>query len=324
MKLGTLRDGSRDGRLVVVSRDLTRAAYATECAPTLQSALDRWNDVAPGLARLSCELGSGTLTDTFALDVASLMAPLPRAFGFVDSSVYLNHMELARQLRGATMPEVYRQEPLMSVRMPAPLLAATEPLVLPGPDVGLDIEGEVAVIIDDVPAGVAVAQASAHIRLITLINDVSLRTVFAREVKEGKTTYHGKTAAAVAPVAVTPDELGPAWTGGAVALPLLCHVNGILIGRPEAATDMSFDFACIIATAAAKRPLVAGTIIAAGTVSNRDPAAGSACIAERRMLETLEHGAPRTPYLVSGDQISIAMLDAGGHSVFGAISQRVV
>ena len=323
MKLATLRDGSRDGRLLIVSRDLSRAVDAGDRARTLQTALDRWDDVAPGLAELSQKLESGTLAEAFVLDPASLMAPLPRAFGFVDSSVYLNHMELARRLRGATMPEAYRQEPLMSVRMPAPLLAATDPLVIPGPDVGLDIEGEVAVIVSDVPAGIAAAQACAHIRLITLVNDVSLRTVFAREVKEGKTTYHGKTAAALAPVAVTPDELGAAWTGGAIALPLLCHVNDALLGRPGAATDMSFDFAHIIATAAAGRPLVAGTIIAAGTVSNRDPIAGSACIAERRMLETLEHGAPRTPYLASGDHIRIEMLDGGGRSVFGAINQRV-
>ena len=324
MKLATRRDGTRDGALLVVSRDLRRAAPAAAIAPTLQAALDDWAALAPRLAALAAALDAGRAEGAVALDLAGLAAPLPRAFGFIDSSVYLNHMELARKLRGATMPEAYRREPLMSLRMSAPFLAAGDDLLLPPGDVGLDIEGEVAAIVDDVEAGTPPERAGARIRLLTLVNDVSLRTVFAREVAEGKTTYHGKVGAALAPVAVTPDELGAAWTGGAIALRLRCTINGQLLGEPDAATDMAFDFPRIVAEACARRPLPAGTVIAAGTVSNRDRAAGSACIAERRMLETLDHGAPRTPWLAAGDEIRIEMLDSAGRSVFGAIAQRVV
>jgi fumarylacetoacetate (FAA) hydrolase len=324
VKLATRRDGTRDGALLVVSRDLRRAAPAGAIAPTLQAALDGWTALAPPLEVLAAALEAGRADAAFDLDPATLAAPLPRASGFIDSSVYLNHMELARRLRGATVPEAYRREPLMSLRLSAPFLAAHDDLELPAGDVGLDIEGEVAAIVDDVEAGTPPGRAGARIRLLTLVNDVSLRTVFAREVAEGKTTYHGKVGATLAPVAVTPDELGAAWTGGAIALPLVCRINGALLGRPDAATDMAFDFPRIVAEACARRPLPAGTVIAAGTVSNRDRAAGSACIAERRMIETLEHGAARTPWLAAGDEIRIEMLDAAGRSVFGAIAQRVV
>jgi len=324
MKLATLRDGSRDGRLLVVSRDLARALDAGAAAPTLQAALDAWETAAPKLADLSQSLDAGAAPGTFDLNLDRLAAPLPRAYGWIDSSVYLNHMELARKLRGATVPEAYRREPLMSPRMPAPFLAAGDELRLPDEDVGLDIEGEVAVILGDVPYRTPAERCGDLIRLVTLVNDTSLRTVFAREVAEGKTSYHGKTTAAMAPVAVTPDELGPAWDGGKVALPLHCHVNGKRLGQPNAAIDMSFDFRDMIAHASRSRALPVGTVLASGTVSNRDPAAGSACIVERRMIETLEHGAPRTPYLRAGDTIRIEMLDGQGRSVFGAIAQRVV
>jgi len=323
MKLATLRDGTRDGALLIVSRDLTRAVSAKDIAPNLQAALDDWSKFAPVLMERAVALAAGKQRDAFALDLAMLAAPLPRCFGFVDSSVYLNHMELARSLRGATVPEAYRREPLMSIRMPSPFLAAHDELMLPPGDVGLDIEGEVAVITDDVAAGTSPTRASSTIRLVTLVSDTSLRTVFAREVKEGKTSYHGKASPAMAPVVATPDELGAAWDGGRVSLPLLCEVNGQELGRPNAGADMSFDFREIIAVACTYRPLCAGTVIAAGTVSNRDRAVGSACIAERRMIETLEHGAPRTPYLSVGDSVRIDMRDPDGGSIFGAIAQRV-
>jgi fumarylacetoacetate (FAA) hydrolase len=323
MKLATLRDGTRDGALLIVSRDLTQAASANDISPNLQAALDDWGKISPMLKERADALAAGKQRGSFALDLSTLAAPLPRAFGWIDSSVYLNHMELARSLRGATVPEAYRREPMMSIRMPSPFLAAHDDLKLPPDDVGLDIEGEVAVIIDDVAAGTLPDAAGRSIRLVALVTDTSLRTIFARDVKDGKTTYHGKAAPAMAPVVATPDELGAAWDGGRVSLPLLCQVNGEELGRPNAGHDMSFDFREIIAVACTYRPLCAGTVIAAGTVSNRDRAVGSACIAERRMIETLEHGAPRTPYLRIGDGVSIDMRDPDGRSIFGAIKQRV-
>lgn len=324
MKLATLRDGTPDGALLIVSRDLTRAIAATGIASSLQAALDDWQRTAPSLQVLYEQLASGDLEGAFRLDTTRLAAPLPRAFGWIDSSVYLNHMELARRLRGATVPEAYRREPLMSPRLPSPFLAAHDDLVMPPGDVDLDIEGELAVIVDAVAARTPLADAVRHIKLVLLINDVSLRAVFARELAEGKTGYLGKASASMSPVAVTPDEIGPAWNGGTIGLPLVCHVNGSLLGRPNAAVDMSFDFRDLVSHATLFRPLGCGTVLASGTVSNRDPAAGSACIVERRMTETLQFGAPRTEYLQVGDRFRIEMLDAEGASLFGAISQRVV
>ncbi len=323
MKLATLNDGSRDGSLLVASRDLSRAASAADIAPSLQAALDAWDSVRPALEARSQALNAGRI-DSFALDLARLAAPLPRAFGWIDSSVYLNHMELARRLRNAKVPEAYRREPLLSPRMPAPFMGPCEDVPLPAGDYGMDIEGELAVIMADVPFRSPPEQTRGLIRLVTLVNDISLRTVFAREVAEGKTSYHGKAGASMAPVAVTPDELGDAWNGGTIDLPLLCHINGNLLGRPNAAVDMSFDFPQIAAHASHSRPLPNGTVLASGTVSNRDPAAGSACIAEQRMQETIRHGEPRTAYLKPGDTLRIEMLDAKGRTVFGAIAQRVV
>ena len=297
---------------------------ADRVAATLQAALDDWERTAPRLEALYASLQADDVADAFRVDPARLAAPLPRAFGWIDSSVYLNHMELARQLRGATVPDAYRREPLMSPRMPSPFLGPRDNLVLPPGDVGLDIEGEVAVIVDAVPARTSLAAAGGHIKLLLLVNDASLRTIFAKEMAEGKTGYLGKTSASFSPVAVTPDELGDAWTGGTIALPLVCHVNDTLLGKPNAAVDMSFDFRDLVSHATSTRPLGVGTVIATGTVSNRDRTAGSACIAERRMIETLEFGAPRTAYLGVGDTFRIEMLDATGASVFGAIAQRVV
>lgn len=324
MKLGALRDGSRDGRLVVLSRDLARAALATGIAPTLQAALDGWDVTAPKLAALFDRFEGGMVPEEIRLDPGALGPPLPRAFGWIDSSVYLSHMERARKLRNAPFPEIYRREPLMSVRMPGPFLAAHDPIELPPGDVGLDIEGEIAVIVDDVPQGTPREAAGAHIKLVTLMNDVSLRTVFAREAADGKTSYHGKTAGVLAPAVVTPDELGDAWDGGKLSLKLHCRIGDRSLGQPDAGIDMSFDFRDLVSHASRSRPLGAGTLIASGTVSNRDAGAGTACIAETRMLETIDFGAPRTAYLATGDTLHIEMLDRAGRSVFGAISQRVV
>jgi fumarylacetoacetate (FAA) hydrolase len=323
MKLATLRTDRRDGELIVCSRDLARAVSAKSIAATLQTALDDWAVAAPHLAALARDLEQNRASGAFALDLTRLMAPLPRTFGWIDSSVYLNHMELARRLRGVEMPDVFRVEPLLSPRIPAPFLGPFDPLPLPPGDVGLDIEGEIAVILGDVPYAVSAQDVARHIALITLVNDTSLRSVYARDLARGKTAYHGKGTPAMAPVAVTPDELGEAWDGGKINLALECRVNGGLLGRPHAGVDMQFEFPEIIASAVSLRGLPAGTVLASGTVSNRDRSVGSACIAEARMIETIAHGAPRTPYLSSGDAIRIEMFDQTGASIFGPIAQTV-
>jgi fumarylacetoacetate (FAA) hydrolase len=323
MKLATLRDGSRDGRLAVVDRALARGIDVSAVVATMQAALDDWERVSPRLRQLSDDLERGKASGAFAFDPAALMAPLPRCCGFIDSSVYLNHMELARALRGATLPETYRREPLISLRLPAPFLGPRADAVPPPGDVGLDMEAEVAVILDDVPPGCGLAEAAAHIRLVTLVNDTSYRTILARELGEGRAAYLGKGPPSMAPVAVTPDELGPAWRDGMLARPIEVSVNGELLGKPNAAVDASFTFPDIIRHACRNRGLCAGTVVAAGTVSNRDPGAGSACIAERRMIETRDNGQAKTPYLATDDRFRIEMSDDEGRSIFGAIEQKV-
>jgi fumarylacetoacetate (FAA) hydrolase len=323
VKLGTLRTGTRDGALLVCSRDLSRAIRADAIAPTLQAALDDWANVEARLQALSAAVNDGKAQGAFALDPSALMAPLPRPFGWIDSSVYLNHMELARKLRNVEMPEVFRHEPLLSPRVPERFHGPREPIGLPAGDIGLDMEGEVAVILGDTPIGTSHGDAAQTIRLITLVNDTSYRSIYARDLARGKTGFHGKGAPVMAPVAVTPDELGTAWDGGKVCLPLTCLVNGKRLGTPDAGVDMHFAFPAIISHAASLRPLLAGTVIGSGTVSNRDRSVGSACIAEARMIETLESGKALTPYLQAGDEVRIEMLDAAGRSVFGAIVQRV-
>jgi fumarylacetoacetate (FAA) hydrolase len=320
MRLGSLRDGSRDGRLVVVSPDMTRAVEAPGAA-TLQAALDEWDAVEQGLASTARDLASRRVA-SFPLDPSALVAPLPRPLAFIDSSVYLSHMERARALRGATLPDTYRREPLISLRIGSPMMPAHAQIAY-AEELDLDLEAEVAVITGDVPAGATRAQAAAAVRLVTLVNDVSLRAVIAAETGAGRSVYRGKAAPAMAPLAVTPDELGPAWTGMALARPLDISINGQRLGSPDAGRDAAFDFADIIAYAATWRPLSAGTLVASGTVSNVDPAAGTACIAEARMIETTRHGAPRTPWLKPGDRVTIDSRDAAGRSLFGAIDQRV-
>jgi fumarylacetoacetate (FAA) hydrolase len=323
MKLATLRDGTRDGRLIVVDRLLQRWVAADGIASTLQAALDNWVKSEPRLRSLGEQLASGAAAGQ-PLVFEQLAAPLPRAYGWMDGSAYLNHMELARKLRGADMPGHYRDLPLMYEGISSLFHACRDPLPLPEEDVGLDIEGEIAAIVDDVPQGITPAEAARHIRLITLVNDTSLRTVLADRAKRGyPPSVHGKPPCSMAPVAVTPEEFGQAWDGRKVHLRLRCHINDELLGEPNAGSDMFFDFPTLIAHAARYRPLVAGTIVGSGTVSNYDRSHGSACIAERRMIETLDHGKPRTEYLKSGDRIRIDMIDEQGASVFGGIDQRV-
>ncbi len=324
MKLGTLRNDTRDGALCVVSRDLRHAVVAFDIAPTLQAALDDWDYVAPQLESLYESLNrdpSGSRV--FEPDFTKFASPLPRAYQWADGSAYVNHVELVRKARGAEMPPEFWTDPLMYQGGSDSFLGPTDDILMASEDWGIDLEGEVAVVTDDVPMGVSEKKAGAHIRLLMLVNDVSLRNLIPQELAKGFGFFQSKPSSAFSPVAVTPDELGDAWDGGKVSLPLVVHLNGELFGRPNAGVDMTFEFPKLIAHAAKTRPLGAGTIIGSGTVSNKDRSSGSTCIAEKRMLEIIESGKATTPFLKFGDRVRIEMLDAAGRSVFGAIDQQV-
>jgi fumarylacetoacetate (FAA) hydrolase len=321
VKLASLK-GGRDGRLAVVSRDLSRAALATDIAPTLQAALDDWARKHEALAARAASLESGGVPGT-AFDPAEALSPLPRAYHWVDGSAYVNHVELVRKARGATMPESFWTDPLVYQGGSDDFLPPTADAPFASEDWGIDLEAEVAVVTDDVPMGVDAAAARGHIRLLMLANDWSLRNLIPGELAKGFGFYQSKPATAFSPVAVTPDELGPAWRDARVELPLVVELNGGPFGRPNAGVDMTFDFGQLIAHAAKTRRLGAGSIVGSGTVSNRDRSTGSTCLAERRMLETLEQGKPMTPFLSFGDRVRIEMMDAAGRSIFGAIDQRV-
>jgi fumarylacetoacetate (FAA) hydrolase len=324
MKLGSLKAGGRDGTLVVVSADLSRATPVPGIAPTLQNALERWADVAPALAAAADRLEHGLLAEARPLDPGLLAAPLPRAYQFADGSAYVVHVELVRRARNADMPPSLWTDPLMYQGGSDGFLGPTDPIPLASEDWGIDFEAEVAVITDDVPMGVSAAAAVAHIRLVLLLNDVSLRNLIPAELAKGFGFFHSKPASSLSPVAVTPEALGPAWRDGRLHRPLLSFRNGEPFGRPEAGTDMAFDFPTLIAHAARTRRLGAGTIVGSGTVANRDPAVGSSCIAERRTRELLKDGQSVTPFLGFGEQVRIEMLDEAGASLFGAIDQMVI
>lgn len=333
MKLASLGEG-RDGRLVVVSRDLVRATSAADIAPTLQNALDRWSDVAPALADRAAALEAGQTAATFEFSTASVASPLPRAYQWADGSAYVNHVELVRRARGAEMPDSFWTDPLMYQGGSDGFLGPRDPIPVAAVEWGADFEGEVAIITDDVPQGISAEAAGEHIKLVMLVNDVSLRGLIPAELDKGFGFFQSKPASAFSPVAVTPDELGAAWDGSRVHLPLIVHLNGELFGRPDAGTDMVFDFPTLIAHATRTRSLCAGTIVGSGTVSNkqgtahgsaiRDGGVGYSCIAELRMIETIRDGKPSTPFLRHGDRVHLEMLDTDGRSVFGAIEQEVV
>jgi len=323
MKLASLRSG-RDGRLIVVSRDLRQAVAADGIATTLQAALDDWEAVAPRLQALSDELHQGAAAGSFELDVAELDAPLPRAYHWVDGSAYVNHVELVRKARGAEMPESFWHDPLVYQGGSDDFLGPLEDIPVPDEDYGIDMEAETAVITDDVPMGTAADAAAGHVKLLMLVNDVSLRNLIPGELAKGFGFYQSKPSTAFSPVAVTPDELGDAWQDGTFNLPLVTTLNGEVFGSPECGVDMTFNFLQLIEHVTKTRRLGAGTIIGSGTISNYDRSRGSSCIAERRMLETVEDGAARTPFLRFGDRVRIEMLDADGNSIFGAIDQKIV
>ena len=334
MKLASLNEG-RDGRLVVVSRDLTRAAPVADIAPTMQAALDNWDHVAPLLDATFHSLNVGGARDAFDLDPTALASPLPRAYQWADGSAYVNHVELVRKARGAELPESFWTDPLMYQGGSDSFIGPREDIVATSEDYGIDFEAEVAVITGDVPMGVTSEQAGGHIRLLMLVNDVSLRGLIPGELAKGFGFFHGKPSSAFSPVAVTPDELGDAWDGAKVHLPLLSTLNGDLFGKPEAGQDMTFSFPQLVAHAAKTRKLSAGTIVGSGTVSNLDPDGGPgrpvaqgglgySCIAEIRMIETIRDGKPATSFMRFGDRIRIEMQDGEGESIFGAIDQKVV
>lgn len=324
MKLATLRDGSRDGRLVVVSRDLSRAIDASAVAPTLQAALDDWSRAAASLHELAERLERGQARDAVAFDPKQAMAPLPRAHQWVDGSAYVNHVELVRKARGAEMPASFWTDPLVYQGGSDDFLGPCDDAPFPSEEFGIDIEGEVAVITDDVPMGTKQADAHAHIKLVMLVNDWSLRNLIPGELAKGFGFYQSKPATAFSPVAVTPDELGDAWRDSTVHRPLLVQINDAEFGRPEAGVDMTFNFAKLIEHITKTRNARAGTIVGSGTISNYDRSRGSACLAERRTLEQIEHGKPITPFMKFGDLVRIDMRDAHGQSIFGAIEQKVV
>ena len=324
MKLATLRDGSRDGQLIVVSRDLATAHLASSIAGRLQQLLDDWNFIAPQLADLYQTLNEGRARHAFAFDPCQCMAPLPRAYQWADGSAYVNHVELVRKARGAEMPESFWTDPLMYQGGSDDLLGPVDDIVCPSEDFGIDFEAEVAVVTDDVPMGTPAEQAASHIRLLLLVNDVSLRNLIPAELAKGFGFFQSKPATAFSPVAVTPDELGTAWDGRRVHRPLVVHWNGALVGAAEAGVDMVFDFPQLIAHLARTRNARAGSIVGSGTVSNKDPAKGYSCIAEKRALEMIADGKPSTPFMKHGDTVRIEMFDAEGRSIFGAIDQKVV
>ncbi|MGY6567618.1 MAG: fumarylacetoacetate hydrolase family protein [Salinarimonas sp.] len=332
MKIASLKHG-RDGRLVVVSQDLTRATEADTIAPTLQAALDDWERVAPHLHDLAEQLEHGAVP-SFRFHEHDCAAPLPRAYQWADGSAYVNHVDLVRRARGAAMPESFWSDPLMYQGGSDGFLGPRDPIRLADEAWGIDFEGEIAVVTGDVPMGAGREECAAAIRLVMLVNDVSLRNLIPGEISKGFGFFHAKPASAFSPVAVTPDSLGAAWDGGRLNLPLVSLLNGQLFGKPDAGTDMTFDFPTLIVHAARTRALGAGTIIGSGTVSNRDPDGGPglpvtegglgySCIAEQRTVETLRHGEARTPFMRFGDTVRIEMKDAKAHSIFGAIEQVV-
>ncbi|MET3116316.1 fumarylacetoacetate (FAA) hydrolase [Undibacterium sp. GrIS 1.8] len=324
MKLATLKDGSRDGQLLIVSRDLKTAMIADGIAPTLQRALDDWGFIAPQLDEAYERLNAGRAVNTFDFDAANCMAPLPRAFQWADGSSYVNHVELVRKARNADMPDSFWHDPLMYQGGSDDFIGPKDDIEMLSEEWGIDFESEVAVITGDVPMGVKVQHAAEHIRLLMLVNDVSLRNLIPAELAKGFGFFQSKPASSFSPVAVTPDELGDAWKDGKVHLPLRSTLNGTLVGQPNAGVDMVFSFTQLITHLCKTRKARAGTIVGSGTVSNKDASKGYSCIAEKRALEMIAGGEPITPFMQFGDSIKIEMLDKNGKSIFGAIEQSVV
>lgn len=324
MKLATLRTSSRDGELIVVSRDLTRAVNASPIAKTMQEALDHWQTCCSALIALYDSLNQRNISNDFAFDPKAVMAPLPRAYQWLDASAYVNHVELVRKSRGVEMPASFWTDPLMYQGGSDNFLGPCDNIPLADEAWGIDFEAEVAVITTDVPMGISAQEASQYIALIVLVNDVSLRHLALTELSKGFGFLQSKPSSSMSPVAITPDELGQSWDGKKVHLPIVSHLREKWFGHPNAGVDMTFDFPTLIAHAAKTRPLGSGTIIGSGTVSNCDRNLGASCIVEKRTLEFIETGAPQTPFMHFNDRIHIEMFDEHQQSLFGAIDQVVV
>ncbi|MBA3997646.1 MAG: 2-keto-4-pentenoate hydratase [Candidatus Accumulibacter sp.] len=333
MKLATLKAGGRDGMLVVVSRDLLRCQPVPAIARTLQAALDDWDAVAPQLQEAYAALNNGAARHAEPFDERLCHSPLPRAYQWADGSAYVNHVELVRRARGAELPPSFWTDPLMYQGGSDSFVGPRDPIYALSEDWGIDLEAEVAAITGDVKMGATPAQCAGAIRLLMLVNDVSLRNLIPNELAKGFGFFQSKPATAFSPVAVTPDELGDAWRDAKVHLPLVVHLNGQPFGRPNAGVDMTFDFGQLVAHVAKTRELEAGSIIGSGTVSNKqgglhgssieNGGVGYCCLAEVRMYETIEGGAPKTSFLKFGDRVRIEMTDAEGRTIFGAIEQTV-
>ncbi len=322
MKLATLKDGSRDGRLVIVSRDLSKAVKPCH-VKTLQAALDDWDTAKPDLEELYSRLNAGEVAESFDFDQTACESPLPRAYQWADGSAYVNHVELVRKARNAEMPETFWTDPLMYQGGSDTFIGPRDNIKMASEDYGIDMEAEVAVITGDVPMGATAEMAEKEIRLLMTVNDVSLRNLIPGELAKGFGFFQSKPSSAFSPVAVTPDELGDKWDGKKVFLPLVTHLNDDVLGKPDCGVDMVFDFPTLVAHAAKTRPLAAGAIVGSGTISNVDETTGSSCLAEVRMLEIIADGAPRTPFMRFGDSVTIEMFDDNGDSIFGQIHQTV-
>lgn len=333
MKLASLKDGGRDGHLIVVSRDLSKAVEAVDIAPTLQAALDDWDAIAPQLGALYEQLNAGMI-EGFAFDQSACASPLPRSFAWMDGSAYLNHVELVRKARGAEVPESFYSDPLMYQGGSDTFIGPRDAIIASDEAHGIDMEAEITVITDDVPMGVSAEDAENHIKLIMLVNDVSLRGLIPNELRKGFGFVQGKASSAFSPVAVTPDELGRAWEDSTIDLPLLVDYNGAAFGMANVKTDMTFNMSELVAHAARTRDLCAGAIIGSGTVSNKfeggegkkieDGGVGYSCIAEIRMIEKIQTGEFVTPFMRFGDKVGIEMNDKDGNSIFGRIENHVV
>ena len=324
MKLATLKEGGRDGTLIVVSRDLGKAIRVPDVAPTLQAALDDWPAMAPRLREVYDALNAGEVGNTFALDPSALHAPLPRAYQWADASAYLNHVELVRKARGGELPPALLDDPLMYQGGSDAFLGPRDDILVASEDYGIDFEAEIAAIVNDIPMGADPDTCADAIVLLMILNDVSLRGLIPGELAKNFGFFHGKPPTAFSPVAVTPDELGAAWDGQTIHRPIMVDWNGEEFGRPNAGVDMNFTLPRLISHAAKTRPLTAGTVVGSGTVSNRGGQDGYACIAEVRAVEMIEHGEVRTDFMKFGDTVRIDMQDTDGASIFGVIEQKVV
>ncbi|WP_299011495.1 fumarylacetoacetate hydrolase family protein [uncultured Shewanella sp.] len=324
MKLASYDNGTRDGQLMLVSRDLSKAVAVPAIAHTMQQLLDSWSLLHPQLQELYDALNEGLIENSIDFDESLCHSPLPRAYQWADGSAYVNHVELVRQARGAQMPETFWHDPLVYQGGSDCFIQPKADIPLASEEWGIDFESEIAVITDDVPMGVEVQDATKHIKLLMLVNDVSLRNLIPAELAKGFGFYQAKPSSSFSPVAVTPDELGEKWQDSKVHLPLVTHLNGALFGQPNAGVDMTFNFSQLVSHVAKTRPLGAGAIVGSGTISNYDRSAGSSCLAEKRMLEVIADGKATTAFMQFGDRVRIEMLDEQGHTIFGAIDQKVV